>query len=131
MKRNNNGFTLIELIVVIAFLGLLSILFFTQKQSSESSYRDEQRKTAINAIYYNLEESYYKVQKNYPANLSADKLPALDASLLEDPEGVSINKAESEYRYESINCNDAGECASYSLRADLEGQADYVKQSRH
>ncbi|MDN5819371.1 MAG: type II secretion system GspH family protein [bacterium] len=131
MKRYNNGFTLIELVVVIAFLGLASVLFLTQKNNAEASARDEQRKTSINAMYYGLEESYYAAHKNYPANLSADKLPAMDSALLLDPNGISIEKSESDYRYTSIDCNDAGECASYSLRANLEGEADYVKDSRH
>lgn len=131
MKRHNSGFTVIELIVIIAFLGLVSVLFFNQKSDVEKSTRDEQRKTAINAMYYSLEESYYTTHKHYPQKLSADKLPTMDGELLKDPEGNLIGTAESDYRYDSINCNDAGECASYKLSANLENEADYTKDSRH
>lgn len=131
MKKHSTGFTVIELIVVIAFLGVVSVLFFNQNKSAEASNRDIQRKTAINAMYYSLEESYYAKHKNYPEKLSADKLPTMDEKLLEDPNGNKIGTAESDYKYESINCNDAGVCSSYELTANLENEADYTKKSRH
>ena len=131
MKKHNHGFTIIEVIVVVAFLGLVSVLFFSQKNNAEASTRDEQRKTAINAMYYSLEESYYATHKNYPQKLSADTLPTMDADLLKDPQGNLIGTSESDYRYDSINCNDSGECTSYKLSANLENEADYTKEGRH
>ena len=57
MKRN--GFTVIELLVVIAVLGVGCWLFFSEKMKLDAVQRDNQRKVAINAMYYSLEEYYY------------------------------------------------------------------------
>ena len=53
------AFTVPELLVVCAFASLLLVLFFIQKGNVDAMSRDEKRKTAINAMYYALEESFY------------------------------------------------------------------------
>ena len=56
--KTNKGFTILEIIIVAVFASLLLILFFVQKGNIDAMERDEDRKTAINAMYYALEESY-------------------------------------------------------------------------
>ena len=58
--RNKSGFTILELIIVIAFASLAVVLFFLQKVNVDAMNRDKERKTAINAMYYALEEGYYQ-----------------------------------------------------------------------
>ena len=50
------GFTVIELLVVIVILAVGGWLFFSEKARIDSVERDNTRKVAINAMYYNLEE---------------------------------------------------------------------------
>lgn len=151
-RRHNSGFTVIELLVVIAIAGIASVLVFVQQNDLRTSNQDERRKTAINAIYYNLEEVFYPKNGFYPETLSAEKLPAMDPTLLTDTNGIKLGqKIESdadldpemrqaaealaqsayEYKYEPTNCDAAGKCKSYSLRVQLAKEAEYVKTSRN
>lgn len=128
--KSSRGFTVIELVIVVAFFAAASILFFVQKNHVELAARDDARKTAINAMYYSLEEVYYKQNGSYPRTINADTLPSVDPDLFEDPNGVKIGESDSDYRYEGLNCNGDG-CKSYTLRADLETEADFVKSSNN
>lgn len=129
MKRTQ-GFTVIEVIVVILFLSIATTVLYVQKNNLAATQRDDQRKTAINAMYYSLEEVYFEKNKNYPSEITDTTLPAVDPTLLTDPNGLKIGDNDSNYRYEGTNCvNDA--CKSYTLRADLEKEADFIKTSRN
>ena len=128
--KQQRGFTVLELIIVIVFLVAAGTIFYVQKRDLEVQARDSTRKTAINAIYYNLEEVYYTAHKSYPQNLTADQLKGLDPSALKDPEGVAVGEQNSDYTYEAHDCTNS-QCKSYTLRADLEHEADYTKNSRN
>lgn len=121
------GFTTIELIVAIVALILIGSVFWMQKSNLEARDRDNDRKTAINAIYYNLEDIFYTKNNYYPQNLDAT---AISQATLKDPAGKLINSVDSTYRYESQGCS-AGKCTGYTLRANLEREADFVRQKRH
>lgn len=129
-RPQQHGFTVLELIIAIVFLVAIGTIFFVQKRDLEVMQRDSARKLAINAIYYNLEDIYYPSNKSYPAVLTAEGLKGLDPALLKDPDGVTIGEQNSNYRYEPKDCAD-GKCKSYELRADLEKEADFVKESRN
>lgn len=139
--HKQSGFTVIELIFVVAVLGLASVLFFTQKNNIEVTFRDDQRKTAINAMYYGLEEIYYKQNKSYPRTLNEETLPFIDPELFTDPDGVKLGQTtvtvgdeeqavQPDYTYEGTNCSD-NSCKSYTLRSILEQEDDFVKSSRN
>lgn len=128
MTMRQRGFTVIELMSVIVLLFFVGIVFWIQKNNIEVAARDDQRKTAINSIYYTLEEVYYPANKSYPKNITESTLPSVDPKLLNDPDGVAIGKSGSDYRYEPTDCN-SDKCGGYSLRALLENEDDFVKQS--
>jgi prepilin-type N-terminal cleavage/methylation domain-containing protein len=130
MFQKQRGFTVLELIIVVVLLVAIGTIFLIQQRDLQVGQRDSQRKTAINAIYYNLEDVYYPANKAYPEHVTADALKGIDPTLLKDPDGVMIGEQNSNYRYEPKNCKD-GRCASYTLRANLEKEADYVKDSRN
>lgn len=130
MKTHSRGFTVIELIVIVVLLGVASVLFFIQKNNVEVAARDNDRKTAINAMYYGLEEVYYKANAFYPQTIDETNLVSVDPALFTDPSGAKIGTAESTYRYEPTNCVD-GKCKAYTLRTTLQNEADFVKDSRN
>ena len=66
MKRTA-GFTVIEVIAVTLFLSVATILLLIQRENIAATHRDDQRKTAINAMHYALEEVYYVQNKAYPS----------------------------------------------------------------
>lgn len=129
-NRFSGGFTVVELLVAIAVLTAIGLIFLSQKNTLESIHRDKQRKTAINAIYYNLEEVVKPALGGYPTKLDAKQLKAMDSELLKDPWGKSISESVSNYRYEATGCNGGTVCTGYILRANLEREADFVKTNR-
>ena len=129
--NKKNGFTVIEIILCIAFVAIFVVLFFLQKINTEAMARDEQRKSAINAMYYALEEGYYVENEGYPENIeNAETLRWIEPDLFTDPTGLALWQEDSNYTYESSDCED-GKCKSYTLRAKMEKEADYIKTSRH
>jgi len=80
MKRN--GFTIVELIVVISIMGILLILGVVNLTGSQVSARDSERKTDIENIAVHL-ESYYISNSNpdsesgsYPTTTMMNSLDA-------------------------------------------------------
>lgn len=160
-QTGQRGFTVIELIVVAIVLAIASVMVFAYANNVSATNQDEQRKTAINAMYYALEEVYYKQHSSYPATLTTATLPSVDPALFTDPDGFTLGKealSEDEltklisngdtsddtakrlaaisagkspnYHYDGKDCDAAGNCKSYTLRADLVKEAEYVKKNR-
>jgi len=162
-KSQESGFTVIELIVVGLVVALASVLVYVQINNLKIANQNDQRKTAINAMYYALEEVYYKQHHSYPQTLTTGTLPSVDPSLFTDPDGFTLGKAtlttdqitkaitdgstdadtnrqlaalsagkSPNYHYDATGCDTSGSnCTGYTLRADLLGEAEYTKKSRH
>lgn len=128
--KSNKGFTVVELLIVVAVLAAASILFFVQKSAIETASRDSSRKTSINAMYYALEEVYFAKNSSYPRTISNENLPSVDPELFKDPQGAKIGDGESNFHYEAIDCTDST-CNAYTLRTVLENEDDYIKESRN
>ncbi len=128
--NKKKGFTIIEIIIVAVFASLLFILFFIQKANLDAMKRDESRKTAINAMYYALEESFYKDHKYYPETISEENIKVIDPALWTDPSGVNLGDPASSYSYTPANCEN-GRCKEYVLKAELEKEDAYIKSNRN
>ena len=124
------GFTILELIIVAFFASLLVILFFVQKSNIDAMKRDEDRKIAINAMYYALEESFYKDHGYYPETISEENIKVIDPALWTDPFGFNLGDSFSSYSYEPANCKN-GKCKEYVLNAELEKEDTYIKYNRN
>lgn len=137
--KKSNGFTALEMVFIIILLGIACLFFFTQRNTIKAAARDDQRKTAINAMYYSLEEVFYKQHSYYPQTIDEKILPSVDPSLFIDPDNIKMGKAQiidgvtvqPDYYYEPVNCSFDGKCQSYTLRGLLENEADFIKKSRH
>ncbi len=130
MNKQKSGFTILELTIIIVLAGTGLVLFFLQKANLDAMSRDEQRKTAINAMYYSLEESFYPENSYYPETIFEDNLTTMDPNLFTDPFGINLGDESSNYRYEPAGCTE-GKCTEYTLRATLEKEEDYIKRSRN
>lgn len=130
-KQTKSGFTLVEISVAIGFLALLFIFGLMQYLTLSAMERDEQRKTAINAMYYSLEEGFYAENGYYPQTISDSVLTTMDPELFTDPNGINLGTEGSSYTYEPADCDDEGHCQQYTLRAQLEHEDDYIRRSRH
>ena len=129
MKRKS-GFTILEISIVAFFATLLVILFFVQKANIDAMERDEDRKTAINAMYYALEEGFYPEHGYYPEQISEENIKVVDPALWTDPFGVNLGDLGSSYSYQAANCEN-GKCKEYVLKADLEKEDTYTKNNRN
>ncbi|MBO7718404.1 type II secretion system protein [Candidatus Saccharibacteria bacterium] len=128
--KAKKGFTVLEIVIVAVFATLLLVLFFIQKSNIDAMERDEDRKTAINAMYYALEESFYKDHKYYPETISEDNIKVIDPALWTDPNGINLGDPASSYSYEPADCTD-GKCKEYTLKAELEKEDAYIKYNRN
>ena len=57
--RKQSGFTVIEVIIAIVFLGIAAAVSLTQLTKLQNESHNKAKRTAINAIYYSLEEDFY------------------------------------------------------------------------
>ena len=129
MRKSKTGFTILELVVVILFASLAVLLFFIQKANVDAMDRDDDRKTAINAMYYALEEGFYPDNGYYPETISEKNLTVIDPALFTDPTGINLGEEGCSYTYDPANCED-GKCKEYVLRATLEKEDVYIKKNR-
>ena len=91
IKQAQKGFTIIELLIVIAIIAILATLVLTNFQNAQAKGRDVARNTDINSIYTKLEE-YHNESGAYPQTFTADTFPGIDEGALTDPRGDnSIN----------------------------------------
>ena len=127
--RAKKGFTILEVIIVAIFATLLLVLFFVQKTNIDAMRRDEDRKTAINAMYYALEEGFYAQHGYYPETISEENIKVIDPALWTDPAGLNIGMPGCTYSYTPANCEN-GKCKEYTLRAELEKEDSYTKYNR-
>jgi len=130
MTKQSHGFTVIEILFVSLIAITASILFFVQKNNLETVATDNAKKTAINAMYYSLEEVFYQNNKFYPQSISSDNLKSVDPSLFTDPNGTKINTAGSSYTYSATDCQD-NKCKGYTLKTTLQNEADYKKTNKN
>lgn len=141
------GFTIIELLIVIAIIGILATLVLTNFQGAQAKGRDTVRKNDINSLYQKLEE-FYNENGTYPGSaLDAATFPGIDKGALTDAEEAiiqnSFNTAKAvapaltttnEYLYaaygdgtDPLTCNAANGCLHYDLYSFLEREAQYTK----
>lgn len=125
---NKSGFTFLETVITIAVLALLGGLAAIQYFDYAAFSRDNTRKSAINSMYYALEEVYYESRGYYPETISPSILPTVDESPWTDPSGIAFGETGCDYFYEPANCSQ-GRCRSYKLTAKLEKESEYLKTS--
>ena len=147
--RKESGFTIIELLIVIAIIGILATLVLTNFQGAQAKGRDTVRKNDINSLYQKLEE-YFNENGSYPSNaLTAATFPGIDAGALLDSNNPAVTIASTfttnataptltptkpaQYAYGAYGtaCTSGGAsgCEKYVLAAWLEKEAIYQKSS--
>lgn len=143
MKREE-GFTVIELIAAFVVLVLLAVFFVIQRDNIEAAARDQTRKIAVNAMYYNLTEVFYKQNGYYPDTISRDNLSGVDPTLFTDPNGFTLHgndctytslfddiqetDGDCDYKYAASDCDAESRCQKFKLTADMETEESYKKE---
>jgi prepilin-type N-terminal cleavage/methylation domain-containing protein len=153
--RKESGFTIIELLIVIAIIGILATLVLTNFRGAQAKGRDTVRKNDINSLYQKLEE-YYNENGSYINEAvtfenAAEFFPSIDIGAVTDQDGsvirttfststttppaVSVSNTPGE-EYQLILWGDAlcasgGTCTKYVLAAfqETDPENPYVKTS--
>lgn len=89
--KNTKGFTIIELLIVIAIITILSGLVLNNFRDAQAKARDTERRQDIYNVHTKLEE-FYNENGSYPGATgpTATALDGLDAEALVDPDGTSM-----------------------------------------
>jgi len=150
--RNQSGFTIIELVVVVIILCILGTLVALTYSGVQASNRDKKRQADIEMLQSQL-EVYYAVNDKYPALADinnpawrAEHMKNLNENTLKDPQWSPTGECSQDgvpvlgpgkdcYVYEVTGadgaaCDNAGvPCARYTLTATLENNQQFVKAS--
>lgn len=150
LKNKQQGFTIVELLIVIVVIGILAALVITTFTGIQQKARDTERQTDIKSLQGQI-EAYYAQKGNYPtrtdvnsATWRSTNMKGIEAEALRDPKDTDATGtlqtavSTTEYRYDvrTASTGTAGDCEAaeatclyYTLEADLEtsGAANFVK----
>lgn len=119
-----NGFTLIELMVVVAIIGVLSVIGIAIYANAQKGVRDARRKSDVEAIASAYEQNYDPIKNKYQVLAQTDFQNGKFPVPPESPTGY----------YDGFNSNDffvaaTGKAPSWRVCARLEGQSSACTQS--
>ncbi|HEX3568157.1 MAG TPA: type II secretion system protein [Candidatus Saccharimonadales bacterium] len=134
LRKNQSGFTLVELLIVIVVIGILATLVITTYSGIQSKARDTKRQTDINAIQGQL-EAYYAQNGNYPTNDNMESsvwiggdgtstnpahLKGLDLNALQTPKWSSSSSCKDATTGKAVTTSSTSslDCYQYSATAD-------------
>jgi type II secretion system protein G len=145
-KVTQQGFTIVELLIVIVVIGILAALVITTYNGIQQKGRNTERTTDLKAVQGQL-EAYYASNGRYPtlANLNdqpatgnwwiQDNMKGLDKEALRDPKATLFTlvagAAANRYSYEATpaSCDNAAtDCSGYTLTAVPEGGGANIVQ---
>ena len=109
MNKQNKGFTLIEVLIVISIIGLLSAVTLIGLGGFRASGRDARRVADLRQIQNGL-EVYYARNNSYPAAAGGNAIPAGIGAVSADPLNTGV------YVYSYAPCGTTG----YVLKAVME-----------
>lgn len=145
LKSKQEGFTIVELLIVIIVIGILAGLVITTFTGIQQKTRNTERQTDIKAIHGQV-EAYYAQEGKYPTldNLNSDtwrasNMKGLDKEALRDPKSTSYTLASTPaanvYSYavaasdDSACDNSTNDCSKYTLTATYEGSGTFAKSN--
>lgn len=154
IKKAQKGFTIIELLIVIAIIAILALLVLNNFQGAQAKARDQQRTTDINNIHQKLEE-FFNENNFYPSTVSVDNLAGTDEGSFKDPKGSDLittasvadataadalagptgdTVGTSSYNYITYPASCVSDCTGYRLKTFIEKPSTtipnpYVKKS--
>lgn len=124
LRKNQSGFTIVELLIVIVIIGILAALVFVQFNNSQAKARDAERKADLRQLSGKLAE--YNAEKGtYPAGGvsglcgTPGKLGGTPEKTCADP----MNTGSHVYTYtpSPSGCDETTtQCTSYELNVALE-----------
>ena len=147
LKKRNQGFTIVELLIVIVVIGILAALVITTYAGIQSKARNAKRQTDIQSLQTQI-EAFFSQNGYYPsyADLNSStwrttNMKSLDPQALIDPSAAQQDPAQNTsplvtapaakaYAYAPKDSTGAScettdtNCAKYTLTATYEGSVN-------
>jgi type IV pilus assembly protein PilA len=138
LKKRNQGFTIVELLIVIVVIGILALLVITTYSGIQAKARNSKRSSDVKSLQTHI-EAFFSQNGYYPSRTDMNtgswlttNMKSLDTNALADPSapGVKTLVASPQakaYAYDVQNsagssCEaDDTTCAKYTLTATYEG----------
>lgn len=143
-RRWHQGFTTIELLLILVIISILAVLIFTTRAGVQQEERNNERQTDIKELRDGL-EGYFTAFNHYPTlkdlndyTWRSTHLKALEPGVFRDPSGKSdmfIDKPQAgAYTYSvtsasGLPCDAQNPCTQYTLTATLEGGGTFTKNN--
>jgi len=124
VAKKYNGFTLIEIVVVIAIMGVLTVIIYSSFDASKAQSRDQKRVSDISAIQIALEQFFQKNGK-YPLTLTELTTAGLISVIPID----TTNNYNNNY-FPITKMDGTDKCISYQLWARFERNNSYLDSKR-
>jgi prepilin-type N-terminal cleavage/methylation domain-containing protein len=121
--RNQKGFTIIEMVIVMAILTIVSAIAYPRIASYMEMNREEHRKNheyMVNKAlmqYYALTGSYYKAPYRNDGTVMDDDHADQMLEDLRDITGAMINNADDRYKYIKTDGHDDANLFNCTIRA--------------
>lgn len=141
LQRKQQGFTIVELLIVIVVIGILAALVIVTFTGVQQKARNTERQTDVKAIHGQL-EAYTAQNGKYPTLTELNdvtwrtaNMKGLDPEALKDPRGSAqtlvATAAANNYAYATTNdggtsCDNTNgnDCTKYTLTATYEGSVN-------
>lgn len=142
LKKRGQGFTIVELLIVIVVIGILALLVITTYSGIQAKARNSKRSTDVSTIQTQL-EAFFSQNGYYPsltdmnsASWLSTNMKSLDTGALVDPSNPTQSKtlvatpALKSYAYAVTDSSGASceatdtNCAKYTLTASYEGSVN-------
>ncbi len=151
LKKRQDGFTIVELLIVIVVIGILAAIVITTYSGIQAKARNAKRQTDLNSVQTNL-EAYFSTNGHYPSFTDlnsptwiAANMKSLDLTALLDPSATCVQSsttnclvndataptAAGNYDYYPVDSTGSSSgcettdttCTAYTLTATYEGSS--------
>lgn len=132
LRKSQTGFTIIELLVVCLFIGLLATVVGITFTDIQKKRRDTERKNDI-TILQNHAETYFVSKSKYPtfADFSSNSwrtanMKGLAEDVPKDPNWNNSSKCKDGSGKATLSAVSAGNCYTYAVKAADDAACDNV-----
>ena len=144
-KQKQNGFTTIELVLIVVIIGVLAALLISTRAGVKQNDRDAERQRDVQELRDGL-ESYFATNNHYPTLSDLNdsgwrntNMKAIGQDTFRDPSSTSNEfadtPAKNTYAYTVSSASGAPcgsavtPCTQYTLTATLESGGTYTKNN--